>query len=232
MNTQIKLFIPTDEPQTINHWGHWVSSNDPVTGVVSCHNVEWIYEEIDYRAVTNLSYDGYMEQNIADMTRAWQNRQGEDDMTPDEDLLEEWRDQLGEQYEESGDTYLIGSWYFDDASKQWEVNKSPDLADDDAYAAIVDCDFSGGIVQVVWSRFVTRGGLCSPCCPGQVDLDNEGEFVGYDLPLSLYGEYRQNTNPQLRYWIVDGDDAYWGNEDLRDWARLTNSHIYPRPNLG
>lgn len=197
--TQLQLFIPSDEPKVENHWGKWVHSNDPVCGVVSCHSLEWIYEETDYRAVTNISYDSYLEQNLNDLIVAWQQDQDDVDAAPDDDLLEEWRDQLAEQYEESGDTYLIGAWYFDEDSKLWEVNKSPDLDDESAYAAIVDYDFSGGIVQVIWSRTVTRGALCSPCCAGQVDLDSEGDYIGYDLPLSFYGEMRQNTNPPLVY---------------------------------
>lgn len=229
---QLSLFIPSDEPRTNFHWGKWVHSEEPITGVVSCHSLEWIYEETDYRAVANLSYDGYIKEGLREKTNEWQHTQEDINAMPDDDLLEEWRDELGEQYEESGDTYLIGAWYFDEMSRQWEIDKSPDIADDEAYAAIVDYDFSGGIVHVVYSRFVTRAALGSPCIPGQCDLDTEGDYLAYDLPLSFYGENRQNSNPQMIYWITPAtheDDLYWGIDDLQDWARLTNSHIYPQP---
>lgn len=198
MNTFVRE--PIDEQQTFAtfHWGKWVFSDEPTTGVISCHSLEWIYDECDYHAVTNLSFDNYLEYQLSERTNEWQSEQYDPNATPDEDLLSQWTDELGQEYEESGDTYLIGSWRFDEASKEWEINKDPNLKDDDAYAAIVNYDFSGGIVQVIWSRFVTRSALCSPCCPGQTDNDTEGEYIGYDLPLSFYGEMRQNTYPQLR----------------------------------
>ena len=205
----LPIFTPSDEPLWTNHWGNWISSNEPTTGVISCHNLEHIYEETDYHAVTNVSYDRYLEYGLADLLRAWQQDQDDDSAAPDDELLEQWRDQLAEQYEESGDEYRIGSWRFDESSKQWEINRDESLDDESAYAAIVNYGFAGGIVQVLWSRFVTRGALCSPCLPGQVDLDTEGDYIGYDLPLSFYGDMRENTNPQMRYWITSnqGDDG-------------------------
>lgn len=203
---------PIDEQGTMAtfHWGKWVFSNEPTTGVISVNSLEWIHDEVDYHAVVNLSYDSYLEQNLNDRMREWQQDNDTDD-DPDDDLLEQWRDELGEQYEEQCDTYLIGSWRFDDASQQWEIDKNPNLKDEDAYAAIVDYDFSGGIVQVVWSRFVSRATLCSPCCPGQCDMDSEGGYIGYDLPLSFYGDRRENTYPQLRceeITDINGDIVY------------------------
>lgn len=180
--------------KTEYHWGKWVSSDIPTTGVISCNSLEWIYEETDYRAVTNLSYDNYLEYHLGDMTRQWQQDNDTDD-TPDDDLLEQWRDELGEQYEENCDTFLIGDWVAD-STGQYQI----DYGGTNHFAAIVDYDFSGGIVQVVWSRYVTSARLCSPCCPGQCDLDsNGGDYMGYDLPLSMYGEFRQTTELQRIY---------------------------------
>lgn len=183
-----------DQVKTEYHWGKWVSSDIPTTGVISCHSLEWIYEETDYRAVTNVSYDNYMEYQIGDKTREWQSEQDDPNATPDDDLLEEWRDQLGEQYEESGDTYLIGDW-LQDSDGQYQI----DYGGTNHFSAIVDYDFAGGIVQVVWSRYVTNAALCSPCCPGQCDLDSPGDYMGYDLPLDFYGDLRQTSELQRVY---------------------------------
>lgn len=176
------------------HWGKWVSSDIPVTGVISCHSLEWIYDETNYHAVTNVSYDNYLEYGLADLSNAWQQDQDDPNATPDDDLLEQWRDELGEQYEENCDTYLIGDWVLD-SDGQYQI----DYGGDNHFAAIVDYDFSGGIVQVIWSRYVTNAALCSPCCPGQCDLDTPGDFMGYDLSLSMYGEMRQTTERQRIY---------------------------------
>lgn len=184
----------TNEVLTEYHWGKWVSSNTPVTGVVSCRSLEWIHDETHYHAVTNLSYDDYMEQNIAERLAEWQDQHSMLDVPMDEDLLEEWRDQLGEQYEESGDTYLIGDWRLD-STGQFQI----DYGGTNHFAAIVDYNFAGGIVQVVWSHYVTSAALCSPCCPGQCDLDTPGDFLGYDLPLDFYGQLRQTTETQRVY---------------------------------
>lgn len=202
MNTQQNNQTTEPEVKTEFHWGKWVSSDTPVTGVISCHSLEWIYEETDYRAVTNLSYDGYLLQGINDLTRAWQQDNDTDD-TPDDDLIDQWRDQLGEQYEGQGDTYLIGDWVLD-SEGQYQI----DYGGSNHFSAIVDYDFSGGIVQVIWSRYVTNGALCSPCLPGQCDLDSEGEFMGYDLPIDFYGELRQTTERQRVY---SSDNDFNGN---------------------
>lgn len=36
--------------------------------------------------------------------------------------------------------------------------------------------------QVTRSKWVSRVILCSPCYPGQGDLDNSGEYLAYNLP--------------------------------------------------
>lgn len=41
--------------------------------------------------------------------------------------------------------------------------------------------------QVLRSKHTKRCGLCSPCFPGQGDLDSEGEYLTYDLPADVWG---------------------------------------------
>lgn len=86
-------------------------------------------------------------------------------------------------YENVG-PWLIGSWKKDEKTGNW----SPDQTGE--YAAIV----RESTTQVVWSeRIVLRAAMCSPCYPGQVDLDSgvadeKDGFMAYDLPERFYGE--------------------------------------------
>ena len=48
----------------------------------------------------------------------------------------------------------------------------------------------GSYTQVLRSKHTKQCALCSPCFPGQGDLDSEGEYLAYDLPADVYG----NTN--------------------------------------
>jgi hypothetical protein len=46
--------------------------------------------------------------------------------------------------------------------------------------------------QVVRSNWFIRGALCSPCYPGQVDVDSPGEFLAYSFPPDVIGEDVKN----------------------------------------
>ena len=52
------------------------------------------------------------------------------------------------------------------------------------YAAVLGWLGGAPIVHVVWSDTVRAvNSMCSPCCPGQADLDSgEGEILAYALP--------------------------------------------------
>lgn len=82
-----------------------------------------------------------------------------------------------EDYEWSNDqTFLIGSW-----KKDSDGLYIPDQTGE--YSAIVGEIYT----QVVWSRTTKKCALCSPCYPGQADLDSTGEFLAYCLPDDLMG---------------------------------------------
>ena len=81
-------------------------------------------------------------------------------------------------WEDNGsETYIVGSWKLDE-NGLYEPDESGE------YAAIVGEVYT----QVVWSKYTKRCALCSPCYPGQGNLDELGEFLTYDLPPELYGE--------------------------------------------
>jgi hypothetical protein len=76
-------------------------------------------------------------------------------------------------------TILIGAWKKGDDGKY-----EPDVSGE--YAAIV----GETNAQVVWSRHTKRCAGCSPCYPGQADLNSPSEdgFLCFDLPPEMYGE--------------------------------------------
>lgn len=74
---------------------------------------------------------------------------------------------------------LIGSW-----KKSEDGKYEPD--ENGEYSAIV-----GELhTQVVWSKHTTRGAPCSPCFPGQVDLETPGQFLAFDLPPAVWDKER------------------------------------------
>jgi hypothetical protein len=95
-----------------------------------------------------------------------------------EEFLKSNPDDLGiETWEAYNSTYIIGKWI-----KHPDDTYSPDKTGE--YSAIVGETYT----QVVFSTFTKRCKLCSPCYPGQGDLDSTGEFLTYCLPDDLMGE--------------------------------------------
>lgn len=177
----------------VNHWGKWISDNVPVGGVVNLSSLEYIDDEC-YTEAINLTYEEgwkeYKRQKTSELISAfWAGLTDADDLPdvdpqPTEEQIEDWQ----EEYNDLGDgpsTYLLG-WVRDGAGEY-----APDETQE--YSAIVSYDSM--TAQIVRSKWVTRGALCSPCYPGQVDLDTSGDFLGYDFPIELYGERRRNPSP-------------------------------------
>lgn len=120
---------------------------------------------------------------------------------PTEELIAEWQEEFNE-YDGEPSTYLIGSWIQGDDG----LYEPGEITDNFDYAAIVRCD--SGVAQVVRSRWAIRAELCSPCYPGQANIDDDGEFMGFDFPDWVYGEFRQNVNA-VRFHRVDNEGKLW-----------------------
>lgn len=183
----------------VNHWGKWVSDNVPVGGVVNLSSLEHINDKVNYGSAINLTYENgwieYKRHKTSELITAfWAGVADDlphDDPQPTDDQIEEWQ----EEYNDLGDgpcTYLLG-WVRDDAGEY-----APDETKE--YSAIVSYDTM--TAQIVRSKWVSRGALCSPCYPGQVDLDSPGAYLGYDFPEALYGDARRNPNDWLR-WLPE-----------------------------
>ena len=157
-----------------NHWGTFVDSEVPTTGVAQNNHVEWLSEEIYSNGSVNVSYEESLKQNLEEALALAQ--EGDPDL--DVDLFsEEFTEAFNNSYEDQNDTYLIGTWKKDNQGLY-----EPDETGE--YSAICGEIYT----QVVWSRHTKRCALCSPCYPGQGDLDSPGDFLCYDLPPDLYGE--------------------------------------------
>lgn len=71
---------------------------------------------------------------------------------------------------------LIGDWKKDDDGYY--------IPDEEKEFAAIQTSSSFNCVQVVWSKFTTNvRAMCSPCFPGQADLDSgDGYILAYCLP--------------------------------------------------
>lgn len=156
----------------VNHWGKWVDKTEPVTGVISFNDVcQFVSDEIACNGI-DLQYEE------AEETFKAEYRINHNMQEPDDEAMEEFYNEMDGC--DSGD-FLIGDWIKDNEGL-WDVNKEGE------YSAIV----RESVVQVVWSKYITRcKNLCSPCYPGQADVqsgidDENGEFLSYNLPPEAY----------------------------------------------
>ena len=152
----------TDKPTPTLHYGIYVAPDTPITGVVNANAAEWLCEEFD--SGVNLSY-----------LEALDNFNANPDEFAEYGIDNE--DDFNDSYEEQGDTHLIGGWILQDDGQY-----IPDTESE--YSAIVGEIYA----QVVHSQFVERCALCSPCYPGQADIGNDGKYLAYTLPLSIWGD--------------------------------------------
>ena len=94
-----------------------------------------------------------------------------------EEHCKECNEEYHENCWEGQGTTLIGGW-----KKNKDGLYEPDKESE--YSAIVGEIYG----QVVWSKHVKQCRICSPCFPGQGNLDSEGDFDTYALPPDLVGK--------------------------------------------
>lgn len=139
---------------TTNHYGKFVDSEVPVTGVHSIHDIDW--EWYDFGEEICLTC-----MEIADKMSVG-------------DSLEDGMDDYPEC--DSSHTKIIGGWI--EVNRLYEPDKTSE------FSAIV----RETTIQVVWSTTLHRGALCSPCYPGEVDLDSKGDYLAYCLPHHMLND--------------------------------------------
>lgn len=146
-----------------NHWGVWVDSEEPITGVHSIHDMNWeSYDDSDEICpicINSLQeLEEYREEH------------------PEYDRDAEYSDAIdGESWVEcdSSHSKLIGDWIVGEDKLYTPIKNGPE-----GYSAIMNED----TIQVLWSEKTERHALCSPCYPGQADADSDGEYLCYVLP--------------------------------------------------
>jgi hypothetical protein len=136
----------------VNHYGTWVGSETATTGVLNSNSIMWEWVNDEICLTCEEIY-----QSI------------EDDKSLDED---EKQSELDFIECDSSHTRIFGDWILDTKTHQYTPDKNGE------FAAIEN----ESTVQVIWSKYTTRGALCSPCYPGQVDNDSTGDFLAYTLP--------------------------------------------------
>lgn len=158
------------------HYGILVDSEKPITGVATNNRIEFLDEEL--MEGVDLAFKRHCEECSGRCSGCKCSHEGGEcsceecagyEPTGEHDLCAP---------EERGTT-LIGGWK-ETVDGQYE----PDT--DSEYSAIVG-DF---YTQVLWSRHTKRVSLCSPCYPGQGDLESDGDQLAFDLPPDLVGEGR------------------------------------------
>lgn len=157
---------------------------EPTTGVTAPNKTacEWFWEE-DY---IDPEFDYFREVVINE--KVYELEQEGTDPEEAKEESEEWFDNHGcDNYEESN--VLYGSWK-KDKNGLWE----PDSEKGDYAAIYRGGSYGSYVLQVIWSKWGIYGAWCSPCYPGQVDIDTPGDNAGYCLPPELLDEkwYEEN----------------------------------------
>ena len=147
-----------------NHYGKWVDSDKPITGVLSIHSADCSILSEECINGIDLDYE--------EALKEFYNNCDEESNDFDEALQE-----FNDGYESQDSNVLIGKWKTDK-----EGLYMPDETGD--YSAIV----RESEIQIIYSKNTTRANLCSPCYPGQADLDSEGKYLAYTLPDDMLNQ--------------------------------------------
>lgn len=146
------------EIKTVNHWGKWVSSDKPITGVIEINKLgQAFFDELNYSSI-DITLEEYIEENPENLTQN------------ELDNLDWW--------DSSQDTMLIGDW-IKDKNDQYDYDPNGE------YAAIVN---ETTVQVIYSKHVRKNVALCSPCYPGQADSASTGDFMMYDLPAEFYEE--------------------------------------------
>lgn len=167
---------------TTFHYGKYVDSETPITGVISNNNIlrEFISDEI-----------------CIDCEQIYSDIDLEIESETDEGVLLELEE--SKEYIECDSSHikLFGDWIEvtgSDLQKEknlcwYIVNGTGYYPDKNGEFAAIEMESE---TQIVFSKYTKRAALCSPCFPGQGDLDSSGEYLAYDLPKELKYSYDED----------------------------------------
>ena len=142
---------------TVNHYGVYVDSDIPTTGVLSINSIEWDYYPFESEICLTCE-------------EMYKNLESDHDCEYGEDCS------CSDFIEcDSSHDKILGDWILDTKTGLYEIDYFGD------FSAIV----RESTIQIVYSKTLASGALCSPCYAGQVDLDSKGGFKTYTLPEYL-----------------------------------------------
>lgn len=209
-----------------NHYGHTVDSEVPITGVVTNNKLSHFFDDLICSAsLSDLELlDQYLEKRWARIQSIAETHVGEictGKIEEIRELLDEIENPEMDVCNETSE-FIPGFCKTEDKNKAWywfdmlDYGMKPDP--DAEYSAIVGEVYT----QVVRSKWAIRCALCSPCYPGQGDVETVGEFLAYTLPPDVYEDddpIRNRIFPikgkLYRIFSVNecGEDIFWSNND-------------------
>ena len=179
-----------------NHYGVTVDSEEPTTGVFQNNRVDWLGDEM--AGGTDLDYLSAYDDVVADRISKIQNLIDGYDHCHDYSRLQALVLDLDGDVPEldclESNQSIIGFHQVKVKEDAWHwfdnlgYGYAPDPEAE--YSAIIGEVYT----QVVKSKWAIKGALCSPCYPGQVDVDTEGEFLGYSFPPDIFEDKPEFTS--------------------------------------
>jgi hypothetical protein len=176
----------------IQHYGTTVDSEVPTTGVFTNNRVDYLLD--DLTDCVDLAYESALEDYVGErlkkineiLSSSIYDEAGLDNLAKAVNLLEE----VINPNLDCIDTldWLIGFKKVTDKEEAWHWFESLQYGyapDEEAECSVMVGEIYS---QVVRSRWGLKGALCSPCYPGQVDVDSNGEFIGFSYPPHYFEE--------------------------------------------
>ena len=153
---------------------------EPITGVISSNNIAWEFVDDEICPECEKFVDEFYncpECGGASLPSLNVDTDGEGERICMEcnETFEVDEDELFDMYCEHEEK-LLGDWK-KNSEGLWEPDTTKEFA-----AIVTSSTFN--CVQVVWSKYTREvRAMCSPCFPGQADLDSgAGNILCYDLP--------------------------------------------------
>lgn len=101
--------------------------------------------------------------------------------------FEAFKDKYGEdradEFEEHPDDEILVGYYRDEIYGDYKECQNIPFS----------CIILGHTIHITNSVYVIKGAPCSPCCPGQVSIGEDGNFTAYSLPAEAYVDPSTNT---------------------------------------
>jgi len=120
----------------------------------------------------------YSDHSVDLSTLAWEKEYRlENGLADDDDIPDDAYDMINHDETE----YILGDWAWSDEENMYMIDHGCNGC---GFAAVLGWLGGAPIVHVLWSE-TTKGvaSMCSPCCPGQADLDSgKGNIIAYALP--------------------------------------------------